>query len=81
MTGVMGQRHLANGASILEKALEFTAFATPKVASDLRSPKDHAFSTDHQRPQLTTYDVPEHYLTWQTSWTAVEWRAAGTTSL
>jgi hypothetical protein len=32
MTGVIEQRHLTNGASLLKQALEFTAFSTPKVA-------------------------------------------------
>ena len=30
----MEQRHLSDGAIILEKALEFTAFSTPTEASD-----------------------------------------------
>ena len=47
MTGVMGQRHVTNGASILKNALEFTAFSTPTEASDLRSSKDPS-----ERPAL-----------------------------
>ena len=34
MTEEMEQRHLSDGAIILEKALEFTAFSTPTEASD-----------------------------------------------
>ena len=40
MTGVLEERHLTNGASILEKALEFIAFSTPTEASDCRYSKD-----------------------------------------
>ena len=47
MTGVMEERHLTNGASILEKALGFTAFSTPKVASDR-----HSARVPSVRPQL-----------------------------
>ena len=47
MTGVMAQCHLTNGESILEKVLEFTAFAAPTEASDLRSSKDPSL-----RPEL-----------------------------
>jgi hypothetical protein len=42
MTEGMGQRHLTNGASILKKALGFTAFSTPTAPLDRRSPKDPA---------------------------------------
>jgi hypothetical protein len=38
MTEGMEQRHMTNGASILEEALGFTASSTPKVALGLRSP-------------------------------------------
>ena len=34
MTGGIEQRHFSDGAIILEKALEFTAFSTPTEASD-----------------------------------------------
>jgi len=42
MTEGMEQRHVTNGASILKKALGFTAFSTPAEASGRRSPKDPA---------------------------------------
>ena len=40
MTGVMEERHLTSGASILEKVLGFTFVATPTEALDRRSPRD-----------------------------------------
>ena len=38
MTEGMEQRHLSDGAIILEEALEFTAVATPTEASDRHCP-------------------------------------------
>ena len=40
MTEGIEQRHVSDGAIILEKALEFIAFSTPTEASDCRYSKD-----------------------------------------